>query len=215
METQHSTNNNGVSDETYRLRRELFKEYVEPYLNMIYKLCIKYTSERANVHENYVEVLTNMYKYIETYNAERPIRTWLHIVTKRCVFDLDDKRHKQNLASRDTPIEKYVDYGAEEPLSENVMGIENWRNMYSDDVIEALDKLKPIHRDAIILQQAGFKIDEIADIEFEKGHLKNRNIETVKSRLFLARQTLQNLLTRDGKTKVDAKAYDDCAEDDQ
>ena len=38
---------------------------------MIYKLCMRYTFNPSDVEDNYIEVLTNMYKYIETYNPER------------------------------------------------------------------------------------------------------------------------------------------------
>lgn len=53
---------------------------------MIYKLCMRYTFNPSDIEDNYIEVLTNMYKYIETYNPERSVQTWLHIVTKRCVL---------------------------------------------------------------------------------------------------------------------------------
>ena len=46
------------------------------------------------------------------------------------------------------------------------------------------------------------RLKEIAEIEYRNGALESRNIETVKSRLFLARQQLQQLLTRDGKRRT-------------
>ena len=63
-----------------------------------------------------------------------------------------------------------------------------------------------IHRDAWILQQAGYSLKEIAEIENKKGTLKSRNIETVKSRLFFARQFLRKNLTRDGKRKISTES---------
>ena len=82
------------------------------------------------------------------------------------------------------------------------MGLENYRELYSDDILAVLDSMKPIHKDALLLQEAGYSLKEIADIEYDKGTLKYRNIETVKSRLFLARQYLKKYLTRDGKRKL-------------
>lgn len=79
------------------------------------------------------------------------------------------------------------------------MGIDNYQELYSDDVLAALKQLKPQYRSALLYQQAGYKLKEIAEIEYRNGALESRNIETVKSRLFLARQQLQQLLTRDGK----------------
>ena len=40
------------------------------------------------------------------------------------------------------------------------------------------------------------------EIEYQNGALESRNIDTIKSRLFLARQQLQQLLTRDGKRRT-------------
>lgn len=41
------------------------------------------------------------------------------------------------------------------------------------------------------------------EITYRNGTLHSRNIETVKSRLFLAKAQLRNLLTRDGERRVE------------
>lgn len=202
--TQQSVTKQVIDDVTIR-RTALFDKYVAPYTRMIYKLCINYTFDSSNIEDNYVEVLTNMYKYIETYDPTRSIHTWLHIVTKRCVYDLDKRRKKrEDMKNRDNDIETYSSddtmYDFDE-VSSNAMNLENYESLYSDDVLEALNKLKPQYKRALLLQQAGYKLKEIAEIEYRNGALESRNIETIKSRLFLARQTLQQLLTRDGKKR--------------
>ena len=202
--------NKVVTEEVADRRKKLFDIYVKPYYKMIYKLCMNYTNSRYDVEENYNEVLTNLYKYIETYNPERPIRTWLHIVTKRCVFDIDKKR-KSNLDmwSDDENVENYLpsDQLAEEDrVCSKAVTIDNYRSLYSDEMLNALDQLKPQYRRPLILQQAGYKLKEIAAIEHQNGNLESSNIETIKSRLFLARQTLQTLITRDGKIRNQATA---------
>jgi DNA-directed RNA polymerase specialized sigma24 family protein len=165
---------------------------------------MNYTYNPANVEENYTEVLVNFYRRIATYNSERPITTWLHIVTKRQIAEIERKRktHRDQEDGRD--IETFVDhvFSNGDPSS-NTMNVENYREFYSDDVVTVLDQMKSLHRDALLLQEAGYSLKEIAEIEFNKGTLKSRNIETVKSRLFLARQFLKNYLTRDGKRKSD------------
>ena len=180
-----------ISDEVAARRKALFDKYVTPYNRMIYKLCMRYTFNPSDIEDNYIEVLTNMYKYIETYNPERSVQTWLHIVTKRCVFDLDQRKKKhQDMLSDDNDVETFsssesiVDF---DEVSSNVMGIDNYQELY---------------RSALLYQQAGYKLKEIAEIEYRNGALESRNIETVKSRLFLARQQLQQLLTRDGKRRT-------------
>lgn len=167
---------------------------------------MNYTFKPSDLEDNYIEVLTNLYKYIETYDPSRSIHTWLHIVTKRCVYDLDQRRKRQqdmqsgdynteHLASPDELLDA-------DDVSSNVMTIENYRELYSDDVLDALKQLKPPYRRALLYQQAGYKLKEIAEFEYRNGALESRNIDTIKSRLFLARQQLQQLLTRDGKRRT-------------
>ena len=164
---------------------------------------MNYTFDPANVQENYNEVLINFFRRIETYDPSRSIHTWLHIVTKRQVAELERRRNRHNNKNCDHDIEDLYDCTpAPTKLSANVMGLENYRELYSDDILAVLDSMKPIHKDALLLQEAGYSLKEIADIEYDKGTLKYRNIETVKSRLFLARQYLKKYLTRDGKRKL-------------
>lgn len=195
-----------ISEETVERKQALFDKYVMPYNRMIYKLVRQYTFKPVNVEDNYWEVLTNMYKYIESYDSSRSIHTWLHIVTKRCVFDLDQRREKQNEKwNCDYEIDGFSTESGilnQDSQSANVMGIQNYHELYNDDILEALDKLKPQYRRALLLQQAGYKLKEIAEIEYRNGALDSKNIETVKSRLLLARRLLQQLLTRDGKRRV-------------
>lgn len=185
------------------LRNRLFEKYVAPYYNMIYKLCMNYTYNPANVQENYNEVLINFFRRIETYDPNRSIHTWLHIVTKRQIAELERRRNRHNNKNDDRDVEDFDNFAQRTGPSANVMGIDNYRELYNDDILAVLDSMKPIHKNALLLQEAGYSLKEIADIEYNKGTLKSRNIETVKSRLFLARQYLKKHLTRDGKRKFD------------
>lgn len=197
-------------------RHELYNKYVAPFYNMIYKLCIQYSFNSRNVQENYNEVLVNFYRRIETYDPERSIRTWLHIVTKRHILALERKRQAEiDKDNDDNDVEVFGDDVIDDDeISGNVMGVDNYRELYNDDILSILDEMKPIHRDALLLQEAGYSLREIADIEFKKGTLKSKNVETVKSRLFLARQYLKKHLTRDGKRIYgeanDEDFYGDC-----
>lgn len=184
------------------LRNSLFEKYVLPYLNMVYKLCINYTYYSINVEENYTEVLINFYRRIDTYDPNKSILTWLHIVTKRQVAEIERKRKRYEDKNCDQDIEMYEESLLnDDDLSGNVMGIENYKELYNDDILSVFSEMKEIYRDAFLLQEAGYSVKEIAEIEFNKGTLKSRNIETVKSRLFLARQYLKKHLTRNGKRK--------------
>lgn len=192
-----------VSKEVSARRNALFERYVKPYQPMIFKLCAQYSFRRDDVQDNYVEVLTNLYRYIETYDTSRPVITWLHIVTKRCVFGLD-KRRKMADDLRDAGGDPYM-FPDTDSVSDNYRAVtsDNYQEYYSDDILSALEQLKPQYRRAFLLQQEGYKLREIAEIEYMNGSLSSKNIDTIKSRVFLARQQLQQLLTRDGKRRTE------------
>lgn len=208
MEKTHSSINTGrgISDEVAKKRRALFAQYVEPYKNMIYKLCIDYTYHSCNVEENYNAVLANMYRYIETYDTSMSIHTWLHIVTKRHVYKIEEKRQKrENMKDRDNDIESYPTACLSDVEHEggcNGITVDNYREYFGDEILDALDSLKPQLKRALIYQFVGYDLKEIAEFEYQNGALESRNINTVKSRLFLARKELQKLLTRDGKRRT-------------
>ena len=137
-------------------------------------------------------------------------------------MELERRRKRHDNKNYDKSIEAYEDCGDEavlrphifnavtskESVGSNCMGLDNYRQFYNDDILDVLDSMKSIHRDAILLQEAGYSLKEIADIEFKKGTLKSHNIETVKSRLFLARQFLKKNLTRNGERIADSADYE-------
>lgn len=195
---------NELNPEVASRRNALFDKYIRPYFNMIYKLCIRYSDSSVDVEENYSIVLTTLFRGIETYDPSREIKTWIHIVTKRQVFEINRKRAKEDNRDRDHDIHVVSeDLLEDDTPSANCMCLENYRQLYNDDILAALDSMKPMYKEALLLQMAGYSLQEIADIEFEKGNLSSRNIDTVKSRLFLARQYMREKITRDGKRKTD------------
>lgn len=181
-------------------RTALFNQYILPFHNMIFKLCRQYSWNSDYVEENFSEVMVNFYRRIETYDTSRPIRAWIHTCVKHQVWACEKQRQIHNNKDYDNDIEDYKgELLANESVSGNMLGIDNWREHYNPDIVAILDELKPRHRDALILQEAGYSLKEIAEIEFAKGSLKTPNIETIKSRLRLARQYLKSNITRDGQ----------------
>lgn len=201
-ETLHRCRENDweVDPEVIAQRRQLFDQYVTPFLNMVYSLTRKYSSHPSHVQENYTLVLSTLYRGINTYNPERSIKTWLHICTKRKVFEIERNRNKyENTIDDSHDVYLLADDEIEgDHVSSNAMCIGNYRELYNDDILAVIDSMTPIHRDALLLQLEGHSLKEIAEIEQRKGTLESGNIDTIKSRLFLARQKLKKELTRDG-----------------
>lgn len=207
-EDAESRNDRELNPETAARRNALFRQYVMPHLNLVYWLCKKYSASPETVEENYSLALTNLFRGIETYNPDAEIKTWIHICTKRHIFEHERRRarireqrdYDHDVDDMTAPWMSHED-SFDRPSS-NCMDEHNYREYYNDDILEALDSLNPIHRDALILQEAGYTLKEIAEIEFQKGRLDSKNIDTVKSRLFLARRTLMKKLNRNGTRKT-------------
>ena len=196
---------NYLTDEaSIEKRTALFNKYVYPYRNLIYHIYIKNTGNQDNIRDNYNEVLINFYKYVSSYNPQLSIKTWIYAVATRCIFCIENKRNRFQRTGDVGAID--LDQIAESVLDEddqtaNHISLDNYRELFSDDVLSALESLKPTYREALILQLTGYKLEEITKILHEKGSLKSANVETTKSRIFLAKKQLRELLTRDGKRK--------------
>ena len=72
-------------DESAKRRAQLLQKYVMPHKNLVYSICIKYTYNQEDIEDNYVEALVNFYKYMDSYDPARPVKTWIYAVTKRLV----------------------------------------------------------------------------------------------------------------------------------
>lgn len=189
-------NKNG--EQSVRERTLLFEQYIVPNQNLVFSISLRYTHDPQEVEDNYIEALANLYRYIDTYDPTRNLQTWIWIVTKRLIYDLNNK-NKHYKRTDDVNVEDVVDQLTDEGhVSGNCMGMENYTQYYNDDILHAIRKLKPIYREALLLQQAGYKLEEIMEICHSNGSLKSRNIETVKSRLFLAKIQLRKFINRDG-----------------
>lgn len=183
------------------LRTELFNRYILPNRNLVYRLCIRYTFAQEDIADNYSEVLVNFFRYISTYDPKRCILNWIHIVTKRFVAEQNRRRSRMPVSENVNVASLASALSDEDDTHGNAMGMENYREHYNDDILNALDSLKPIYREALLLQQAGYKLEEIVEISHRNGNLKSRSLDTMKSRIFLAKQQMRKLITPDGEKR--------------
>lgn len=190
------------TEESIEERTRLFEQLIQPNINLVYKLSIRFSNNRQDIDENYNECLTNLFRYVHTYNPEKSLANWIFICCKRLIHDLDQKRAAFKTTDDVNP-EHIVSHHSEGVAegSGNRMGVDNYRELYNDDILQALDRLNPIYKEALLLQQAGYKLEEIMEITYRNGTLKSPNIETVKSRLFLAKQKMRQMIDRDGNER--------------
>lgn len=198
MKAQHAVSRIDT-EESRRERTLLFERLILPNRNLVYKLSIRFTGRWQDVEENYNECLANLFRYIHTYDPGKSLANWIFICCKRLIYDLD-RRRAAFRTTDDLHPEEIASHYAEDAahLSGNCMGLDNYTELYGDGILRALERLNPIYREALLLQQAGYKLEEIMEITFRNGTLKTPNIETVKSRLFLAKLKMRRMLDRDG-----------------
>lgn len=187
-----------TDEESVRTRTVLFHKYVYPYRNLIYHICIKQTRDKENIDNNYNEVLINFFKYVSSYDPRREVKTWLYAITVRMLADLE---RKNNRFTREGDVGAMrMEQLPDTPCTAEVTP-ENYRELFSDEIVEALEQIGRNYREALLLQMGGYKLEEIMEILYQRGCLRTRNLETTKSRIFLAKKKLRERLTRDGKRK--------------
>ena len=174
---------------------ELFNKYIKPNYDFIRQLCERYTASKHDVDENFNDVLLNFYLYIETYDESRDLRTWLHVVTKRHIFSMDEKRRM-----RDNSIQG-TEYDIDKAPSceiESYDESEDYEKIYSDGIVRTLRSMPRIYRQAFMMQHHGMSLKEIAKALKESGDLKSGNINTVKTRIHVARKIFKESIDSEG-----------------
>lgn len=191
-------NHENYKNDSIDKRTALFEKYIMPYQNHVFKLCINYTFSRNDIEDNYNEALINLWKYIDTYDESKPLKPWMNVCTIRLIMDLNYRNSKYKY-SDDVNIHGISD--EVENQSYRLMDIDNYEDYYSDEILSNLDLVKPIYKDALLLQLSGYSLKEILDFQYDNGMLDNKNIETIKSRIFLAKKIMRKYLNKEGKAK--------------
>jgi DNA-directed RNA polymerase specialized sigma24 family protein len=160
---------------------ELFNKYILPETRFIYRLCFKYSKSKNECHEYYSEVMFRIFIGIETYNSQFRIRPWLYVITRRTINELCLKRVKLNEVIDVVDITELSNYPMEiEEACSNYFGVDNYQKYYSDDILQALNLINSTSRNAILLQQSGYKLKEIADELYNTKQIRKNSIESVK-----------------------------------
>lgn len=169
-------------------------------------MCIKHSACRYYIEDNYHEVLAELYNCIHTYTPERvDIKTWLCTVAKYTVWNMNRKhrRHSHSNTAYQYDLSQIADdycyYDVESSGKSDYLT--NYRLLFSDDILAALEQLSPILRETLLLYLSGYKLREIADISYRSGSLKNRSTQAVKTRLYDARKQMRRMIDENGNRR--------------
>ena len=205
MRKQSAPSERDLDPESIQRRTELFIKNIIPHKGMIFDICIQYTGRKQHIEDNYSDVLVTLFRYIESYNPRRSIKSWIYMSAVRQILDTNE-RIGRTPYNNNVSVESILSDATPENVSCNCLGMDNYQDHYSDDILEALDRLPAIHKEVLLLQQAGYKVSEIVEITFQNGSLKYKSTETIKSRLFLAKRAMQRLITAKGSLVPDLKS---------
>ncbi|GAB6121392.1 RNA polymerase sigma factor [Dysgonomonas termitidis] len=161
-------------------KTELFNKYVLPEKDFIYRVCLKHSRSEYECKEFYSEVLFRIFKAIDTYNPLLHIRPWLYTIITRIIGRSRTKFQRMNFID----IENLqIPSDENEEVYFRDLRTDDYKQFFSDDIVEALGMIKPASRKALLLQQAGYSMDEIAGELYNSRLIKSNS--TVSARYYL------------------------------
>ncbi len=75
---------------------------------------------------------------------------------------------------------------------------EDYEKIYGDGIVRTLRSMPQIYRQAFMMQHHGMSLKEIAKALKESGDLKSGNINTVKTRIHVARKIFKESIDTEG-----------------
>jgi len=165
------------------IRTELFNKYILPEKDFIYRVCIKYSRSKEECNEYFSQVMIHIFNGIKSYNTQLNVRPWLYIIIGRYIRRSHLEFTKLQRTEFVNIEELDISSIDNDTVSSNCMGIDNYHEYYSEDILQALNMINPVSRNVILLQQAGYKYKEIADRLYNAKLIRNRSIESIKYHL--------------------------------
>ena len=166
-----------------------YEELVRRYQGRIYGLVYNMTSNKEDAEDLVQDVFVKAYKSLDKFQGKSSFYTWVYrIAVNRTINFIKRGKKKRTLSLNDTEsgIERdpaYVELSSKEsPIRDASI------SEIKEKLNEALQKLSEKHRTVVVLHDIqGVPHDEI-------GKMLGCSSGTVRSRLFYARQQLQNEL---------------------
>ena len=163
------------------LNKPLFEKYIVPNLDEIRSLVFFYSSNKQEVDSNYNFVLTEMYKYIHSYDPSKSLKTWIHIVARRGTQFQNKKQYQAHCHDHGLSYDFDHDNGDDDDVLECGGGS---TTMVVGNVIH----------------------EEIVNIEYQRGYIDRNDpdaAKTIQNRIYMAKKIIKKTLAEYGITKTD------------
>lgn len=169
-----------------------FGKLMRKYEERVQNHCVRIVGDEQEAEDLKQEVFVKVYRSLPGYEHTYGFYTWMYRITQNCCIDRirKIKRHAQEISLTPTVDDESTDAPREHSIPDEtyVPEKEALNNELKSTIDAALAKLSPKLREIIVLkEQDGLSYEEIGDmLHCSRG--------TVKSRLFRAREKLQELL---------------------
>ena len=170
-------------------KSEYFKEFVDKYKNMVFRICFGFVKNKEDAEDITQEVFFTIYKNIKDFKFESKISTWIYRIAVNRSLNHIRKRKLSRIFNKISLKEENEDKEAEIPAARDSSAdfkviTEEKKNIIS----KALNGLPSNQRVAFTLYNIeGFTYEEIAEI-------MGCSISAVESRIHRAKMNLQKKL---------------------
>lgn len=170
-------------------KSEYFKEFVDKYKNMVFRICFGFVKNKEDAEDITQEVFFTIYKNIKDFKFESKISTWIYRIAVNRSLNHIRKRKLSRMFNKISLKEESKSEEIEIPASEDFSAdfkiiAKEKKNIIS----KTLNRLPSNQRVAFTLYNIeGFTYEEIAEI-------MGCSISAVESRIHRAKMNLQKKL---------------------
>lgn len=171
-----------IISEAKKGKKEAFAQLLTHYKGQVFRHAFAMLGDRMEAEDISQEAFIKVYYSLNKLESEYAFTSWLTRIVSRLCYDRIQKRRKETTMLFNGRLK---DVGEPDQIIE--------RTQLQLTITEAMAKISPEHREAIVLRDVeGYSYEEIAKIlEIPLG--------TVKSRINAARLALRNVMNSSGK----------------
>jgi RNA polymerase sigma-70 factor, ECF subfamily len=171
-----------------------FREVVERYQSKVYSIIYGILRNRNDAEDIAQQVFAKIYFSIGNFDFRSSLLTWIYKITVNECYDyLRKKRVRKLVYESDFSMEESQRMENSEPASDQTPGVDT-QLAHHDLIVKLLSKISEEDRSLILLKEVeGHSVEELSQ-------MTGMNENTIKVKLFRARQKLVKAAQRLGRT---------------